>query len=82
MANFTKEEQKIHDTLVEYDTARKAEGYAIAYRKWCAYGSFFEGKGCKKSQEHVETMYLNPNGKALLVKVHTDGEVSAFEAVA
>lgn len=81
---FTKEQQKMHETLVEYDAARKAEGYAIAYRRFVTYRNIVDelidsGPGFGK---HVETMYLNrDNGKALLVKVQPDGAVSAFEAV-
>jgi hypothetical protein len=79
---FTDEELKIHETLIEYDKARKAEGYAIAYRRWASYRSVADRTG-KESGSHVETMYLNSTtGKALLVKVQPDGSVAAFEAVA
>ena len=77
------EESTIHDTLVGYDNARKAEGYAVAYRRWVEYLSIFEGRQGKPFGRHIETMYLNKtNGKALLVKVQPDGGISAFECVA
>ena len=82
-ATFTKEEQVIHDVLVDYDKARKAEGFAVAYRRWARYAHIGDGHSGSMWGEHVETMYLNKaNGKALLVKVQPDGAVSAFESIA
>jgi len=82
MARMTEVESTIHDTLVGYDTARKAEGYAVAYRRWAAYSNISDGARGKRFAEHVETLYIHPSGKSLLVKVLPDGTVSAFEAVA
>jgi hypothetical protein len=84
-ATFSGVEQKLHEILVVYDSARKAEGYAIAYRRWAYYTNIADGMYNLKALtgRHVETMYLNrDNGKALLVKTQIDGGTSAFEATA
>jgi hypothetical protein len=82
MTTMTAAEQAIHDVLVDYDKARKSEGYAVAYRRWSSYSNISAGQDGIRFGRHVETMYLNPNGKSFLVKVLPDGAVSAFEAVA
>lgn len=82
MATMTAEEHAIHLVLVDYDKARKAEGYTVAYRRWAWHVNISEGKRGKRFGEHIETLYLHPTEKSLLVKVMPDGSVSAFEAVA
>lgn len=83
MKQLTKKElDTIHEVLVAYDTARKAEGYSIAYRRWAEYSNLSAISQEAPFGRHCETMYLNrENGKPLLVKVLPDGTVSAFEAV-
>jgi len=81
MANFTKQEQIIHRALVPYDNERKAEGYAVSYRRWVRYTNVADGLSGKQFGEHVESLYIHPSKPALLVKTHLDGHTSGFEAV-
>jgi hypothetical protein len=73
------DERKIH-ALVEYDTLRKRDGYTVRYRRWTKYRDIADIHN-RLFGEHVETLYLHPTGKSLLVKVQPDGGISAFEAV-
>jgi hypothetical protein len=68
-ADITK---KLEEFLCAYDKARKAEGYTVAYRRWALYVDVANGR-------HIETMYLHPLGKSLLVKTMPDGGTAAWE---
>ena len=74
-------ESKLQEVLRNYDKARIAEGYVMSFRRWALYTSIENGIRVKEYGEHVETIYLHEDRRALLVKVQPDGGISVFECV-